>query len=178
MELSVVIPSYRSGKLVGRAIDSALAEGVAPENVIVVEDGVFDDTAQVVHARPGVRLVSLYRNHGAPHARNRGLEQVVTRHVMFLDADDYVAEGLLAGLDDALEREQADLAIGPWRYGGETRQPGMLRMPEKLSNADWVFAWTRPRMRFFPPCSVAWNADSLRRLGGWDERLKKTRTAN
>jgi glycosyltransferase involved in cell wall biosynthesis len=173
MELSVVIPSYRSGKLVGRAIDSVLAEGVAPENVIVVEDGVFDETGSVVHARAGVRLVSLEKNGGAPHARNVGLEHVATRYVMFLDADDYVADGLLTGLTDVLEQEHADLAIGPWRYHGEDRQPGRLRVPEKLSNAEWVLMWTRPRMSFFPPCSVAWNADSLRRIGGWDGRLKK-----
>jgi glycosyltransferase involved in cell wall biosynthesis len=173
MELSVVIPSYRSGELVGRAIGSAIAEGVAPENVIVVEDGVFDQTASVVGTCPGVRLISLQENRGAPHARNVGLENVATRYVMFLDADDCVENGLLAGLVGALEQEHADVAIGPWRYDGEGRRPGMLRVPEKLSNAQWVLLWTQPRLTFFPPCSVAWNADSLRRIGGWDARLKK-----
>lgn len=173
MELSVVIPSYRSAGLVRRAIDSALAEGVAPGNVIVVEDGVYDRTADVVRACPGVRLVTLPENRGAPHARNAGLENVRTRYVMFLDADDYVRDGLLRGLADVLAREGSDLAIGPWRYDGEGRGPGELRYPQALDNAEWIVAWTQPRMTFFPPCCVAWNADSLRRIGGWDGRLKK-----
>lgn len=170
MELSVVIPSYRSEGLVARAIDSAIAEGVAPANIIVVEDGVFDQTASVVASREGVRLISHEKNRGAPYARNHGLEHVTTRYVMFLDADDYVENGLLRGLVQALDRENADIAIGPWLYAGDGMRRGAARVPEKLSNAEWIYAWTR--LRFYPPCSVAWNADSVRRIGGWDERLK------
>ncbi|UGB38521.1 glycosyltransferase family 2 protein [Frateuria soli] len=171
MDLSVVIPSYRSGHLVKRAVESALAEGVAPENVVVVEDGVFDETASVVASLPGVRLITLRENRGAPNARNVGLENVATKYVMFLDADDYVEGGLLRGLVQALDQEASDVAIGPWRYAGEGRQPGMLRAPHKLSNAEWIFSWTR--LHFFPPCCVAWNARSIRRIGAWDARLKK-----
>lgn len=172
MELSVVIPSYRSDKLIKRSIDSVIAEGVAPENIVVVEDGVFDETASVVSACKGVRLITLAENRGAPYARNVGLENISTRYVMFLDADDYVENGLLAGLVRVLDQENSDVAIGPWRYDGEALPRGLApRVPEKLSNPEWIFSWTR--LRFFPPCSVVWNADSIRRLGGWDGRLKK-----
>lgn len=171
MELSVVIPSYRSAGLVKRAIDSVIAEGVSPRNVIVVEDGVFDDTASVVAACPGTRLITLDRNRGAPHARNVGLQQVSTRCVMFLDADDYVENGLLRGLVGCLGDEGSDVAIGPWRYDGDGLRRDATRFPAALSNAEWIVGWTQ--LRFFPPCSVAWNTSSIRRLGGWDERLKK-----
>lgn len=170
MELSVVIPSYRSDKLITRAIDSVIAEGVRPENIIVVEDGVFDDTASVVASRKGVRLITFEKNRGAPYARNAGLEAVTTKYVMFLDADDYVENGLLRGLVQALEQENSDLAIGPWLYAGDGLRRGMARIPEKLGNAEWIYAWTR--LRFFPPCSVAWNVNSVRRIGGWDGRLR------
>ena len=73
MDMSVVIPAYRSGHLVGRAIRSALDEGVDPHDIIVVEDGVVDDTADVVASFRGTRLVSLDTNGGAPRARNIGL---------------------------------------------------------------------------------------------------------
>jgi glycosyltransferase involved in cell wall biosynthesis len=171
MELSVVIPAYRSAELIGRTIASVLAEGVAPGNVIVVEDGVFDRTAEVVRSHAGVRLISLQQNRGAPHARNTGLRQVSTRYVMFLDADDYVENGLLRGLVQALDEGAADVAMGPWRYDGEGFEDAPLRVPQPQDTAGWIAAWTQ--MRFFPPCCVAWNADSLRRIGGWDEQLKK-----
>jgi glycosyltransferase involved in cell wall biosynthesis len=170
MDLSVVIPSYRSARTIDRTIESAIAEGVAPENVIVVEDGVFDDTASVVRARKGVRLISLETNRGAPAARNVGLDAVTTRYVMFLDADDYVENGLLRGLVQALEQERSDIAIGPWRYDGEGRRRGMARVPEKLTNDEWICRWVRPV--FFPPCCVVWKTDSVRRIGGWDQQLR------
>lgn len=171
MDMSVVIPAYRSAHLVGRAIRSALDEGVEPHAIIVVEDGVVDETADVVAWFRGVRLVSLDTNVGAPRARNIGLTHVQTRHVMFLDADDFVEGGLLRGLDQALRRHEADIAIGPWLYHGDGRRPGQLRRPQQQSTADWMLNWVNGR--FFPPCCVAWKTESVRAIGGWDERLKK-----
>ena len=171
MDISVVIPAYRSAPLVGRAIRSALDEGVDPRDIIVVEDGVVDDTADVVASFRGTRLVSLVSNGGAPHARNIGLAQVVTSNVMFLDADDYVEGGLINGLDTALRQHHADIAIGPWLYHGDGRKRGQLRRPHEQPTADWVLNWINGR--FYPPCCIAWKAASVRAIGGWDERLKK-----
>lgn len=171
MDISVVIPAYRSAPLVGRAIRSALDEGVDPHDIIVVEDGVMDDTADVVASFRGTRLVSLASNGGAPHARNIGLTQVRTSHVMFLDADDFVEGGLLNGLDATLRQRQTDIAIGPWLYHGDGRKRGQLRCPQEQPTADWMLNWVNGR--FFPPCCVAWNTESVRAIGGWDERLKK-----
>ena len=70
MNLSVVVPAYRSERWVERTIRSAIAEGVAERNIIVVEDGVLDGTGKVVQAT-GARLFSLQQNGGAPHARHR-----------------------------------------------------------------------------------------------------------
>lgn len=89
---------------------------------------------------------------------------------MFLDADDYVENGLLQGLVLALDQKNSDVAIGPWLYAGKGLPRGIARVPERLSNAEWIYAWTR--LRFFPPCTVVWNASSVRHIGGWDERLR------
>ncbi|NUR22995.1 glycosyltransferase family 2 protein [Frateuria sp.] len=170
MNLGVVIPAYRSEHWVARTIRSVLAEGVPARNVLVVEDGVFDATSRVVR-ETGAQLISLPQNGGAPHARNLGLAQLDTRYVMFLDADDYVENGLLAGLVGALERNAADVAIGPWRYHGEGRERGVLRQPPELDNGERIFHWIIHA--FFPPCCIAWRTEAVRAIGGWDERLRK-----
>lgn len=170
MNLGVVIPAYRSEHWVARTIRSVLAEGVPARNVLVVEDGVFDATSRVVR-ETGAQLISLPQNGGAPHARNLGLAQLDTRYVMFLDADDYVENGLLAGLVGALERNAADVAIGPWRYHGEGRERGVLRQPPELDNGERIFHWIIDA--FFPPCCIAWRTEAVRAIGGWDERLRK-----
>jgi glycosyltransferase involved in cell wall biosynthesis len=46
-EITVVIPVYNRAKLVGRAIESALDQTVQPAQVIVVDDGSTDKTAEV-----------------------------------------------------------------------------------------------------------------------------------
>jgi glycosyltransferase involved in cell wall biosynthesis len=170
MNLSVVVPAYRAEHWVARTIRSVLAEGVPGRNIIVVEDGVFDATSQVVR-ETGARLISLQQNGGAPRARNLGLAQVDTPYVMFLDADDYVENGLLGGLVEALERDGADVAIGPWVYHGEGRERGVLRQPLQMDNGERIFHWII--QAFFPPCCIAWRTEAVRAIGGWDERLRK-----
>ena len=171
-DLTIVIPSYRSERWVARAIGSALEEGALAQNLIVIEDGVFDGTANVVRGFEGVRLVSLEHNLGAPHARNLGLSMATTRYVMFLDVDDYVENGLLRGLVERLDQDHADLAIGPWRYDGTGSERRVLRVPVALDNGERIFRWKVSR-EFYPPCCVAWRAESLRAIGAWDEHLRK-----
>lgn len=171
-DLTIVIPSYRAERWAARAIGSALSEGVPAQNVILIEDGVFDETAREARRFEGVRLVSLERNLGAPHARNLGLSLATTRYVMFLDVDDYVENGLLGGLVDALERDRADLAIGPWRYDGDGSERRTLHVPVELDNGERIFRWKVAR-QFYPPCCVAWRTESVRAIGAWDEDLRK-----
>lgn len=86
--VSVVIPTYNSGPLVEEAIASALGQTLAPAEVIVVDDGSTDDTADRLGLfGPPVRVIR-QRNAGASAARNRGLTEATGNFIAFLDADD------------------------------------------------------------------------------------------
>jgi glycosyltransferase involved in cell wall biosynthesis len=86
--LSVVIPAYNSARFIGEAIESVLAQGHPEIELLVVDDGSTDDTADVVarHGKP-VKLVR-QQNSGAAVARNTGMRVARGRYVAFLDADD------------------------------------------------------------------------------------------
>lgn len=88
MSLSVVIPAYNCGKYIGRAVDSVLSQSRMPDEVIVVDDGSSDNTADVVCGYGDrVRLVR-QDSAGASAARNTGIEAASGEWVAFLDGDD------------------------------------------------------------------------------------------
>lgn len=92
-DVSVVMPAYNNADTVGRALASIAAQTVPPCEVIVVDDGSGDGTAEAVRAMAGrmngVRL-RLFRqqNQGAGAARNRALAAATGTWLAFLDADD------------------------------------------------------------------------------------------
>lgn len=86
---SVVIPAYNAAATVAAAVRSALAQTLSGVEVIVIDDGSTDATAQVVGGigDPRVRVVS-QANGGQPVARNAGIGESRSEYVAFLDSDD------------------------------------------------------------------------------------------
>ena len=91
--VSVVIPCYRCGLTVRRALASIVQQSSRPQEVILVDDASGDDTWSTLTAfeaaHPGwVRLVQLPHNRGAASARNAGWAVATQPCIAFLDADD------------------------------------------------------------------------------------------
>lgn len=86
--VSVVIPAHNAERYLGEAIESALAQTAPPLEVVVVDDGSQDGTAEVARG-----FGSIVRCHSQPQggigaARNRGVEMARGEYIAFLDADD------------------------------------------------------------------------------------------
>ena len=88
--ISIIIPCYNQARYLAEAIKSALAQTHSHIQVVVVDDGSVDSTAEVASHYPEVRLVR-QRNQGVAQARNVGLYQSSGDYVIFLDADDRLA---------------------------------------------------------------------------------------
>ena len=88
--VSVVIPTYNRLPYVGEAVESVLAQTLRDLEVIVVDDGSTDDTADGLRQRFGarIRIERFVQNVGRSAARNHGWSVAESDFVAFLDSDD------------------------------------------------------------------------------------------
>ena len=109
--VSTVIPVWNGPRLVARAIDSVLAQDYRPIEVIVVDDGSDDDTAQVLQAmrgrHPAEIVVVVHEQAAGPgQARESGRARVRGEYVQYLDSDDVLAA-------DKFRRQVAEFEADP-----------------------------------------------------------------
>ncbi len=88
MKISVVIPAYNAEETLCRAIDSVLSQTVPVAEIILIDDGSTDGTAQIVQKYGAAIRYFYYENAGLAVARNRGIDQAKFEWIAFLDADD------------------------------------------------------------------------------------------
>lgn len=113
-EISVIIPAYQAEKTLSRALNSVLAIRSIPLEVLVVDDGSTDATAELAQAAAAVDTrvrVIKQENSGRSVARNRGFSVARGKWVMFLDSDDYLLPDVDFLLVTALASANTDLVI-------------------------------------------------------------------
>jgi len=107
---SIIIPAYQAASFVAEAVESALAQTVAPHEVIVCDDGSTDDLAGAL--APYARGITLLRKEhgGAASARNAAARSASADFVAFLDADNVFAREYLEAVGE-LAAARPDLDI-------------------------------------------------------------------
>lgn len=109
--VSIVIPTYNRRRFVAAAIDSGLRQTYANCEVIVVDDGSVDGTADCLREKYGDRIVLISQaNQGPGIARNSGIAAARGEFIQFLDADDQLhRQKIEIGLD--VFRLQPEVAV-------------------------------------------------------------------
>lgn len=126
--VTILIDNYNYARFLADAIDSALAQTAPGVDVLVVDDGSTDDSAEVMaryRGHPRVRLLHL-ANGGQNAAVARALSEVTAEHVWILDADDYLEPDAVA-------------AALPLMQGGANVVLGRMRQidPEGATIGEW-----------------------------------------
>jgi glycosyltransferase involved in cell wall biosynthesis len=102
--VSVVIPTYNRGDVIGETLDSVFAQTQPPDEIIVVDDGSTDATEEAI-ARFRDRIVYLRQaNGGLASARNAGMARATSTYVAWLDSDDLYEPEKLAVQVQFMER--------------------------------------------------------------------------
>ena len=101
---SVVIPAYNAEATICRALNSVVNQRFGDFEIIVVDDGSTDRTAERLTAYNDPRLsVITQENRGVSVARNRGVSEANAPWIAFLDADDSWAPTFLAAVHNAIQ---------------------------------------------------------------------------
>lgn len=98
MLFSIIIPSYNKAPYLSKAIQSVLSQTFTDYELIIVDDGSKDDSAEIaakaIESRPNCRLIK-QENAGVSVARNNGVAASQGEYLCFLDADDWWAPTFL-----------------------------------------------------------------------------------
>lgn len=176
---SVVIPAFNAAETIVSTVHSALTQTETALEVVVVNDGSTDDTAEIVGRidDPRIRLVN-QANQGLPAARNAGIRASQGAYVAFLDSDDLLLPDFLHLGIEALQRMVRpgfaytdayvlDDATGRVRTTSAMAQFKPPTPPPKDS-ADFLLALMRVN---FVYVSTIVPRDVLEATGGFNETL-------
>jgi glycosyltransferase involved in cell wall biosynthesis len=89
-ELSIVMLAYNSRNYIRLAIESILMQSFTDFELIIIDDGSTDGTAEIIHSFDDRRIqpVLSSRNMGIAHCRNKGLKRAKGEFISFFDSDD------------------------------------------------------------------------------------------
>jgi len=114
LKISLIIPVYNVEKFLPRCLDSVASQTYADLEVIIVNDGSTDNSAQIVDryvaSNPNFTAYTI-ENSGQGGARNFGLKKAQGEYVAFLDSDDYIAPDCIEKLAAAAKSNNSDIVV-------------------------------------------------------------------
>ena len=164
--VSVVVTCYNQARFLGEAIESVLRQTCPPREVIVVDDGSQDDTAEVIKRYGEIRYIP-QANQGVVAARNNGWRETTSDYVVFLDGDDRLAA-------DALEVGSKSLNANPtcgFAFGRShliAADGTALTQTSPVCTEENFYAALLRRNEIWMPAQVIYRRAVLEAVGGFD----------
>ena len=189
--VTAVVLNWRTPDLTERAVRALIDDGVAPNRIVVVDNGSNDGSAERLRtAFPGARLLALNANRGFAAANNDGAAALAGAAYLFVNSDAFVHRpGTVSALLRRLERPHAGLAVPRLRNADLSLQPnvvppsgpavelvrasGLSRFVPNALRPGWSTHWDHSSARRIAAAIgavVAVRADAWADLGGFDDR--------
>ena len=185
--VSVIIVNWNTAALLCQCLTSLYAHAVSRPEVIVVDNGSTDGSAQMVaRSFPQVRLIRNMENRGFAAANNQGLALAMGRHLLLLNSDTVLATALPAALSRFLDETPDAGAAGPrlvgadggpqpFTFGGDPTLGYLLRRGARALLRrgplhDWAESTSRAVDWVSGACLMV-RREVYEQVGGLDEKL-------
>ncbi len=162
MKVTAIIPAYNSAAYIADALESIVWQTVVPAEIIVVDDGSTDCTAEIAESIAGVTVIRK-PNAGVSSARNTGARAARGDLLAFLDADDVWLPDKLALQVAAFESTNGTEMC--WGYHVNFKEPGSVQpswMPQE---------WMHEEMKFMLPSTLVVTPSCFERGIYFDETM-------
>lgn len=110
--VSIVVPIFNASKYLKRCLDSIAGQDHECFEVLIVDDGSTDDSAEIcqTYCSSDKRFKYIYQNNAGPDiARKTGTASATGEYLMYVDADDYIAPNMLSRLYEVAGKTGADI---------------------------------------------------------------------
>lgn len=115
IDLQIIIPAYNAERYLCECLNSVISQKTKYSyKAVVIDDGSADKTKEILEKYAGhEQIIPVYQdNRGFSGARNRGLEKLFSKYIMFLDSDDILPDGAISSLMDTAIEMNADIVEG------------------------------------------------------------------
>lgn len=113
-KVTVIVPVYNAQKYLSRCVDSILSQTYHDIEVILVDDGSTDSSAQMcddfAHRDNRVKVIHK-ENAGAGMARNTAFEHTTGEYILFVDSDDYIEKDTIKKCVDSINEHGSDTVV-------------------------------------------------------------------
>jgi glycosyltransferase involved in cell wall biosynthesis len=168
--VSIVIPCYNQGQFLAEAITSAIHQSYGNCEILVVDDGSSDNSAEVAGRYSGVKLIR-QPNAGLAAARNSGLAACAGDYITFLDADDrLLLDAIAIGAISLNLHSKTAFVFGRYRLIDSRGLP--MDASPRLRKYEHQYLDLLRFNYVGMHATVMYRRDVLNEVGGFDESLK------
>ncbi|QIR40492.1 glycosyltransferase [Tolypothrix sp. PCC 7910] len=172
--VSVVIPCYNAEQYLAETITSVLSQTWQDFEIIAVDDGSTDNTANLLRSYGSKIRAEFSPNRGASAARNLGTTLARGKFIQYLDADDLLRPDALEKRIQALVSSDADVAYSDWQRLTEN-QAGKFLLGDVISRRI-EDVHSDPQIALFtdfwaPPAALLYHRRIVEAIGSWNESL-------
>ena len=164
--VTFLIPAYNAAATLGASLTSALQQSRPADEILVINDGSTDATADILAAMHDPRLhVVTQTNQGLAATLNRGIELAKGTYIARLDSDDIALHERLGDQLAFMEANSSVALLGTWAqvYVRETPSDRFHRHPTESNTLKLELLFDNP----FVHSSVMYRRDVVRQLGGY-----------